>query len=82
MRNQPLIVRDFKQMDRLPRASGFSAIQNNSDLSQGLNPRSAAQSITWAVGILMPYTEMGHEHVGHAVRAGTGHCGAQSISLA
>jgi len=22
---------------------------------------------------------MGHEHVGHAVRAGTDHCGAQSI---
>jgi hypothetical protein len=25
-------------MDRLPMASGFSAIQNNSDLSQGLKP--------------------------------------------
>jgi hypothetical protein len=41
-------------MDRLPRASGFNAIQNNSDLSQGLSLRLAAQSITWAVGILMP----------------------------
>src|SRR5262245_2002501 len=27
---------DFKEMDRLPIASGFSAIQNNSGLSQGL----------------------------------------------
>src|SRR5215831_1325207 len=35
-------------------ASGFSAIQNNSDLSQGLSPRWAAQSTTRAVGILMP----------------------------
>jgi hypothetical protein len=25
-------------MDRLPTAGGFSAIQNNSDLSQGLKP--------------------------------------------
>jgi len=49
-----LIVCDFKEMDRLPRASGFSAIQNNSDVSQGLSPRLAAQSTTRAVGILMP----------------------------
>jgi hypothetical protein len=35
-------------------ASGFSAIQNNSDVSQGLSPRLAAQSTTRAVGILMP----------------------------
>jgi hypothetical protein len=41
-------------MDRLPMASGFSAIQNNSDVSQGLSPRLAAQSTTRAVGILMP----------------------------
>src|SRR5262249_27431987 len=41
-------------MDRLPMASGFSAIQNNSDVSQGLSPRLAAQSTTGAVGILMP----------------------------
>ena len=27
-----------KEMDRLSMASGFSAIQNNSDLSQGLKP--------------------------------------------
>jgi hypothetical protein len=39
---------------RLPMASGFSAIQNNSDVSQGLSPRLAAQSTTRAVGILMP----------------------------
>jgi hypothetical protein len=37
-----LIVRDFNEMDRLPVASGFSAIQNNSGLSQGLSPRLAA----------------------------------------
>src|SRR5205823_6217918 len=49
-----LIVCDFKEMDRLPIASGFSAIQNNSDLSQGLSPRLAAQSATRAVGILVP----------------------------
>src|SRR5262249_21017934 len=36
-------------MDRLPIASGFSAIQNNSDVSQGLSPRLAAQSTTRAV---------------------------------
>jgi hypothetical protein len=41
-------------MDRLQIASGFSAIRNNSDLSQGLNPRLAAQSTTRVVGILMP----------------------------
>jgi hypothetical protein len=35
-------------------ASGFSAIQNNSDVSQGLSPRLAAQWTTRAVGILMP----------------------------
>jgi hypothetical protein len=29
---------DFKEMDRLPTADGFSAIQNNSDLPQGLKP--------------------------------------------
>jgi hypothetical protein len=87
-------------MDRLPIASGFNAIQDDSDLPQGLSPRLAAQSTT-RVGILMPpwsrreqikvadaipgligNTEMCHEHVGHAVRAGTGHCGAQPISLA
>jgi hypothetical protein len=28
-------VRDFKEMDRLPMASGFSAIQNISGLPQG-----------------------------------------------
>src|SRR2546430_16527235 len=49
-----LIICDFKEMDRLPMASGFSAIQNNSDVSQGLGPRLAAQSATRAVGILMP----------------------------
>ena len=49
-----LIICDFKEMDRLPMASGFSAIQNNSDLSQGLSPPLAAQSTTRAVGILMP----------------------------
>jgi len=54
MHNHSLIVRDFKQMDRLAIVSDFNAIQNNSDLSQGLSPRSAAQSIAWAVGILMP----------------------------
>src|SRR5215471_2823483 len=41
-------------MDRLPTAGGFSAIQNNSDVSQGLSQRLAAQSTMWAVGILMP----------------------------
>jgi len=35
-------------------ASGFSATQNNSDVSQGLSPPLAAQSTTRAVGILMP----------------------------
>ena len=54
MHNHSLIVRDFKQMDRLAIVSDFNAIQNNSDLSQGLSPRSAAHSITWAVGILTP----------------------------
>jgi hypothetical protein len=49
-----LIVCDFKEMGRLPMASGFSAIQNNSDVSQGLSPRLAPQSTTRAVGILMP----------------------------
>src|SRR5205809_7984399 len=49
-----LIICDFKEMDRLPMASGFSAIQNNSDVSQGLSPRLAPQSTTRAVGILMP----------------------------
>jgi hypothetical protein len=49
-----LIICDFKEMDRLPMASGFSAIQNNSGVSQGLSPRLAAQSTTRAVGILMP----------------------------
>src|SRR5262249_29742950 len=38
----------------MPMANSFSAIQNNSDLSQGLSPRWAAQSTTRAVGILMP----------------------------
>jgi hypothetical protein len=37
-------------MGRLPKPS----IQNNSDVSQGLSPRLAAQSTTRAVGILMP----------------------------
>src|SRR5262249_34143890 len=87
-------------MDRPPIASGFSAIQNNSDLTQGLSPRLAAQSTTRAVDILMLFgveasrsrlpaipglmgnTEMGHEHVGLAIRAGTGHGRAQPISLA
>jgi hypothetical protein len=46
-------VRDFKEMDRLPMASGFSAIQNNSDLSQGHSPRLAAQSTTNVAGIVM-----------------------------
>jgi hypothetical protein len=41
-------------MDRLPIASGFNAIQNNSDLSQGRSLRLAAQSTTRAIGILMP----------------------------
>jgi hypothetical protein len=41
-------------MDRLPIASDFSAIQNNSDLSQGRSLRLAAQSTMRAVGILMP----------------------------
>src|SRR5262249_44255293 len=50
-----LIVCDFKEMGRLPRAGGFSAIQNNSDVSQGLSPRLAAQSTTRAVGILMSF---------------------------
>jgi hypothetical protein len=49
-----LIICDFKEMDRLPMASGFSAIQNNSGVSQGLSPRLAPQSTTRAVGILMP----------------------------
>ena len=49
-----LIVRDFKEIDRLPIASGFSEIQNNSDLCQGLSARWAAQSPTRAIGILMP----------------------------
>jgi hypothetical protein len=53
-RGGALIVSDFKEMDRLPIASGFSAIQNNSDLPQGLSQRLAAQSTTRAVGILMP----------------------------
>src|SRR5499427_8868113 len=44
-------------MDRLPMASGFSAIQNNSDVSQGLSPPLAAQSTTRAVGILMALLE-------------------------
>jgi hypothetical protein len=35
-------------------AGGFSAIQNNSDVSQGLSPRLAAQSTTRAVRVLMP----------------------------
>src|SRR5262249_50888871 len=75
-----LIIRDFKGMDRLPIASGFNAIQNNSDLSQGLGPRLAAQLTTRVAGICLN-TETGHEHVGHAVRASVGHCAAQSISL-
>jgi hypothetical protein len=44
----------FKEMDCLPIANGFSAIQNNSDVSQGLSPRLAAQSTIRAVGVLMP----------------------------
>ena len=50
-----LIICDFKEMVRLPMASGFSAIQNNSGVSQGLSPRLAPQSTTRAVGILMPF---------------------------
>ena len=54
MHNHSLIVRDFKQMDRLAIVSDFNAIQNNSDLSQGLSPRSAAQSSAEMASILMP----------------------------
>src|SRR5262245_31713814 len=38
-----LIGRDFKEMDRLPIANGFRAIQNNSDLSQGRSRRLVAR---------------------------------------
>jgi len=44
MHNQLFNHCDFKEMDRLPIVTGFKAIQNNSDLSQGLDPRLAAQS--------------------------------------
>jgi hypothetical protein len=52
-------------MDRLPMASGFSAIQNNSDLSQGLiiSPRLAARSTTRTVGILMPFWSVRSEQI-------------------
>jgi hypothetical protein len=77
-------------------ARGFSAIQNNSDLSQGRSPPSEAESTERAAGILMPLlavkiaaipslianTEKCHEHVGHAICGGTGHGRAQPISLA
>ena len=48
------VMHNHSLIDRLAIVSDFNAIQNNSDLSQGLSPRSAAQSITWTVGILMP----------------------------
>jgi hypothetical protein len=41
-------------MDRLPIADGFSVIQNNSDLPQGLNPRLAALWTERTAGIAMP----------------------------
>jgi hypothetical protein len=48
-----LIARDFKEMYRLPIASGFSAIQNNSDLSQGRSRRLVPQSTARTAGISM-----------------------------
>src|ERR1700730_1453555 len=62
-----LIVHDFKEMDRLPVASGFSAIQNNSGLSQGLSPRLAAQSTTRAIdqGYRRSPVQLGNTEMGH-----------------
>ena len=54
MHNHSLIVRDFKQMDRLAIVSDFNAIQNNSDPSQGLSPRLPAQSAAKVAGIVLP----------------------------
>jgi hypothetical protein len=77
--NGQVLIRSRFQRDGSPAADGFSAIQNNSDLSQGLKsvnggtlePRTAGGN-----------TEMRHEHVGHAICGGAGHDWAQPISLA
>jgi hypothetical protein len=45
-------------MDRLPVASGFSAIQNNSGLSQGLSLRLAAPYSTKVASILIARCQM------------------------
>jgi hypothetical protein len=46
--------RDFKEIIARQMASGFSAIQNNSDLPQGLKPRLAALWTARDAGTVMP----------------------------
>ena len=56
-------------------ASGFSAIQNNSDVSQGLSLRLAAQSTTSTVSILMPLWSRSEEIKVQAIPGLIGQCG-------
>jgi hypothetical protein len=75
-----VLIRSGFQRDGSPAADGFSAIQNNSDLSQGL--KSVNGGTVERKDGRQQNTEMCHEHVGHAICGGAGHDWAQAISLA